>query len=559
MRAGLPAEGFLRHKGLILVAAGGAVTEAGLLTLLAPAARPVAPQVSALPVLAAYHDLRWLFADGQSWAGFAAVFTAVLLARSAMDTALLRLAWPRDLRAPPLSRAFISCAALTALAWLLLSPAVTLAFGVAVLPFSWPFLAALPIMVGIAAALSHGGVIVAWWRRLPPLRSMLWLLASFLLLSAAAAVIAHLGTPAALAVAAVAGLLNARAWYGLAGIASRLHPRTHESVPARLLLGLPFAPLAAVMVLVLAVGVARLMFTGTIQLPLGSVTSAQAANLIGDSRATGTGAVTAGVATPDPVLVVEGWGSSCCDAGDGLRAVLPGTAVRQFSYLGLNAEGDPLRHGPAADDLPLPQLGDRMAAQLMRLHNQTGRPVDVVAESEGTLGLYAMLDRHPRLPVGSVALLSPIVGPGQAGYPAEPDGTSVPEYALDTLDHLVGGMSPYGSSGAQHLISSVSRFGAEYFDAIARQSGKPIRGLAVIPLADALTLPVCGLPADVVVVPAFHGGLLGDPGVLSMVRAFLDGRPVTSQDQGGLRAAAEAITGASTAWRMPDTSDACPR
>jgi len=334
MRAGLPAGGFLRHKGLILVAAGGAVTEAGLLTLLAPAARPVAPQMTALPVLGAYHDLRWLFADGQSWVGFAAVFTAVLLARSAMDTALLRLAWPRELRPPRLSRAFVSCAALTALAWLLLTPAVTLAFGVAVLPFSWPFLAALPIMVGIAAALSHGGVIIAWWRRLPPLRSVLWLLASFLLLSAAAAVIAHLGTPAALAVAAAAGVLNARAWYGLAGIASRLHPRTHESVPARLLLGLPFAPLAAVMVIVLAVGVARLMFTGTIQLPLGSVTSTQAASLIGDSLGTGTGAATAGVATPDPVLVVEGWGSSCCDAGNGLRAVMPGTVVRQFSYLG---------------------------------------------------------------------------------------------------------------------------------------------------------------------------------------------------------------------------------
>ena len=560
MRAGLPAEGFLRHKGLILVAAGGAVTEAGLLTLLAPAARPVAPQMTALPVLGAYHDLRWLFADGQSWVGFAAVFTAVLLARSAMDTALLRLAWPRELRPPRLSRAFVSCAALTALAWLLLTPAVTLAFGVAVLPFSWPFLAALPIMVGIAAALSHGGVIIAWWRRLPPLRSVLWLLASFLLLSAAAAVIAHLGTPAALAVAGVSGLLNARAWYGLAGIASRLHPRTHESVPAKLLLGLPFAPLAAVMVIVLAVGVARLMFTGTIQLSLGSaVTSTQAASLIGESRAAGTGAATAGVATPDPVLVVEGWGSSCCDAGNGLHAVMPGTVVRQFSYLGLNAEGDPLRHGAAADDLPLPELGDRMAAQLMKLHDQTGRPVDVVAESEGTLGLYAMLGRHPRLPIGSVALLSPIVGPGQLSYPAGPDGVTVSAYALDTLNRLVGGMSPYGSSGAQHLISSVGEFGARYFSAIARPGGKGVRGLAVIPLADALTLPVCSLPADVIVVPAFHGGLLGDPGVLSMVRAFLDGRPVTSQDQGGLRAAAEAITGAATAWRMPDTSDDCPR
>src|SRR5487761_1465972 len=177
MRARPPAGGILRHRGLSLAAA---VAEAGLLTLIAPAARPVAPQVTALPGVAAYHDLRWLFTDSQSWLGFAAVLLAALLVRAAVDTVLLRLAWPRELQPPKLSRAFWSCMALTVVAWLLLSPAVTLAFGVAVLPFSWPFLAALPIMLGIAAALSHGGVIVAWWRRLPPLRAVLWLLASFL-------------------------------------------------------------------------------------------------------------------------------------------------------------------------------------------------------------------------------------------------------------------------------------------------------------------------------------------------------------------------------------------
>jgi hypothetical protein len=53
MRTEHAAEGFLRHRGLILVAAGGAVTEASLLTLVAPAARPLAPQVTAVPSLAA--------------------------------------------------------------------------------------------------------------------------------------------------------------------------------------------------------------------------------------------------------------------------------------------------------------------------------------------------------------------------------------------------------------------------------------------------------------------------------------------------------------------------
>ena len=161
------------------------MAEGGLLTLLAPAARPVAPQVTSVPSLAAYHDLRWLFTDSQSWLWFAGLVAVVLIVRSALDVALLRLAWPGELPAPRLSRSFASCAALTALAWLLLTPAATLAFGVAVLPFSWPFLAAFPIMLGIVVALSHGGTVQAWWRRLPPLRAVAWLLGSFVALTAA--------------------------------------------------------------------------------------------------------------------------------------------------------------------------------------------------------------------------------------------------------------------------------------------------------------------------------------------------------------------------------------
>jgi len=80
-----PAEGFLRHRGLILTAAGGAVVEGSLLTLLAPNARSVAPQVTALPSLAAYHDLRWLFTDTQSWLWFGGLVVAVLVARAALE------------------------------------------------------------------------------------------------------------------------------------------------------------------------------------------------------------------------------------------------------------------------------------------------------------------------------------------------------------------------------------------------------------------------------------------------------------------------------------------
>ena len=568
MGTGFPAEGFLRHRGLILTAAGGAVVEGGLLALFAPNARSVAPQVTALPSIAAYHDLRWLFTDTQSQLWFGGLVAAVLVARAALDVTMLRLAWPRGLPAPKTSRAFVSCAALTLVAWVLLSPAVTLTFGAAVLPFSWPFLAAFPLMLGIVAALSHGGVITAWWRRLPPARAVLWLLGSFATATVAAAVITHLSTGEALLVAALTGLVNARAWYGVAVLAARLQPRPHESLPARMLFGLPYAPIAAVMVLAVVVGVARLLFTGTIQLPISPANAAPAAALVGPGGGAASGqqaapspAAAVAAATASAVLVVGGWGSSCCDAADGLSAVLPGVPVRQFSYVGLNAQGKPIPSGASADDLPLPALGDRIAAQVRALHAVTGRPVAVVAESEGTLGVYAMLARDHGLSVSSVVLLSPIVSPGQLTYPPGPDGASVSEAALDELNHLVGGMSPYGPSGAQNLLSSVSEFGARYFEDMVTAAGgggggKPIRWLAVVPLADAVTLPDCGLPPGVIVVPAFHGGLLGDPSVLPMVSAFMSGRNVTAND-GQLREAAELITGAAAAWRMPDTDSAC--
>ncbi len=73
---------FFRHRGLIAFAAAGAMAEAIVLSFLAPAARPLAPQVTALPPLAAYHDLRWLFAFNQSWLGFAGVLVLMVLARS---------------------------------------------------------------------------------------------------------------------------------------------------------------------------------------------------------------------------------------------------------------------------------------------------------------------------------------------------------------------------------------------------------------------------------------------------------------------------------------------
>ena len=578
---------FFRHRGLIAFSAGGAMAEATVLSFLAPSARPLAPQVTALPPLAAYHDLRWLFAFNQSWLGFTAVLALLVLARASVDAVLVQLAWPRqpDPEMPGLPRprflaSVVSCAVLTVLVGLVLSPVVTLMFGVALLPFSWPYLAAVPILLGTVVALSQGGVGQAWWRRLPPVRTAAWVIATFLVLSLASALMPHLDTLGIVAVAGLAGVVDARAWYGLTAAAVRrsaarpLHPWPWRATLQRIRWSLldrtswvPMAPLAAVMVLALVVGLTRLAFTGTVRFTHGSGAVAASADegaaltAVGGTSASGqvggkdrAGAVTGGAKPRGAVLVVEGFGSSCCHAADGLRAAEPGMVVRQFSYLGLNAAEQPIPYGPAAGNLPIQVLGDRMAMQVESLYRQVGVPVDVVAESEGSLGLYAMLARHPHVPVKSVTLLSPIIEPGQLG---QAEGT-VPGAALTTLNNLIGGMSPYGSSGAQALIDSVSQVGASYFELVSRQRSMP--WLAVIPLADAVTLPACPWPHNVLFVDGFHGGLLGHASVRQLVEAFLSGGTASADSaaQRELRTTAQFIAAAATAWRMPELRSDCP-
>src|SRR5579875_1493070 len=99
-------ERFLRHHGLIGLSAGCAIVEAVLLVLLAPAALSLAPQVTALPPLAVFHDLRWLFGYNRSWLEFAACMAILVLGRSVLDAALVRLAWPRGARPPRLIGTF---------------------------------------------------------------------------------------------------------------------------------------------------------------------------------------------------------------------------------------------------------------------------------------------------------------------------------------------------------------------------------------------------------------------------------------------------------------------
>ncbi len=574
-RPSLRSDRFLAHRGLIALCCGTAMAEAFLLIVLAPGARALAPQVSALPPLAIFHDLRWLYTTQRSWPWFCLLLAGLLVARSALNTALIRLAWPAHLTPPPRA-ALRGALVVTTLACLLISPLVSLTFGVAILPFSWPFLALLPAMLLIALPLSHAGLAGTWWRTLPPVSAAWWLLAEFCVLTAAA-VCAALPPPDAVPVAGLAGLVNARAWYGLtaaiarpAGQALAGQALAGQALAGQALAGrgpvvsagpelapsaenrVPAGPMALAAVIATLIALTRLVFvfggpaaTGHPEATVAWVTGTSATMPKSDTIAD-TG--------QHPVLEIAGFGSWCCGQDRALAKALPGSVVQQFSYRGTNHRGQPLPYGSKASNIPLPQLGDRIAAQVWRLHELTGKPVDIVAESEGTLGLDAMLARHPDAPVGSVVLLSPIVAPGQYGFGGGTGSGMVTRDELHALIWFVGGLSPFGTAGAQTLINSVNSVGARFAAAAAQHT--PVRLLEVIPLADAVTLPACPLPHNVVVIPAFHGELLGDPAALRAVRRFLTDRSVSGVPS--LRTTAEIMAAAATAWRMPESTAPSP-
>ena len=618
-RASLRGDRFLAHRGLIAVCCGTAVAEAGLLVLFAPAARGLAPQVTALPPLAIFHDLRWLYSAQRSWLWFALLLAGLVAARSAMNTVLVRLAWPLHLTPPPLA-ALRGALVVTTLACLLMSPLVSLTFGVAILPFSWPFLALLPAMLLIALPLSHAGTAGTWWRTLPPASAAWWLFVEFAVLTVAAAVAGALPVPDAVPVAGLAGLVNAWAWHGLtAAVARSVRPEparrelaglaptgrdlagpelagrdlsgreqagpepagpepARRAPPGPALGGweppgpvptmvaaaapagptglaahrIPAGPMAVAVVIATVIALARLIFVLSGPIPVGH----PAPTVAWVAGTTGTGRHARAIvgAGHHPVLEIAGFGSWCCGQNQALAKALPGTVVQQFSYRGTNSRGQPLPYGWKAGNLPLTVLGDRIAAQLQQLHKLTGKPVDIVAESEGTLGVDAMLARHPHAPVGSVVLLSPIVAPGQTGYPGASGAGLVTGDELHALIWFVGGLSPFGTAGAQTLISSVNSVGARFAAAAAHHAR--IRLLDVVPLADAVTLPACPLPPNVVVIPAFHGELVSDPAALQAARQFLTGQTVTGAPD--LRATAEIVAAAATAWRMPESAAPSP-
>lgn len=509
---------------LLAVAISGPVLEVGLLWLLGvTSALGIAPGVTAPAPFAAFHDLRWLLVYHRSWPGFVAEALALLAFRGGLNALLVALAWPRGVPRPPAAALLRRVVAFTLLAAMLLAPWAGLLFGLAVMPVSWLFFAAVPPVLAIGLLIHHGVVRNLWRWNPPPPRSAGWMVLSFAVLTLSGAALSAAPPAARLLVAAAAGLFNAWAWLGIVSVLA-LAPRP----PRR---PVPLVPIALVLLLAVVASGAGLGFRLN--------AAARASQPRVPHPAAGR-----------PVLVVAGFGGSW----DGVpRRWLDGDfEARRFSYRGQSASGTPLPYTSADTHHALPELVRAMAAQVDALHRDSRQPVAIVAESEGSLVAKAYLAAHPDAPVDELVMLSPLVQPVRVWYPRKgADGWGLAAgWELRELGGLFHDLSDANVSADMPVVRSVLDHGPALRDLLACPLPHTHQ-LALFPLADAVATPhpsQIGIPSGVV--PAFHGGLLADGSVRQVVARYLEHGSVPTATVWPV--VEQLLRASAAAWQVPE-------
>jgi hypothetical protein len=250
-----------------------------------------------------------------------------------------------------------------------------------------------------------------------------------------------------------------------------------------------------------------------------------------------------------PVLVVSGFDTT--SVGWDPKPIPGPFDERRFSYRGVDAAGRPLTYTAADTHRSVSDLVKVMATQVDELARQSGQPVSIVAESEGSIvaKVYSMV--MVGAPVARLVLLSPVVQPGRVYYPPGGHGGwgLVAGYELRATTSLLGAISPLNLPADSPLLRSlVDHAGALRY--LLRCPAAGIPQLNVVPLADAVAAsddPV--LSGSSAVIPAFHGGLLSDHDARRTVARVLQGDRLPNT--GAWSALARSIGRASQAWQIP--------
>jgi len=527
-----------RHPAFVIASAAIAAFEAALVVTIGPsAAAPLAPQAAAPAPFGVFHDLRWLLVYEPSWVVF--VFGAIGLVgvRAALDTALVRAAWPVDHEAPSVRRQLehaLRFTALTAGALLLFA---VLTFAMAVTSLSWLFFVATPVLLMVALLVHHGEVMPSWWRDAPTRASVVMVLVVFATLTAGGALLSTLPDVAVPVVAAgIAVVVATCRLRSIEVLVTRPAPdprRLHS--PRRR----PFAVIGLAAVLVLVVGGTTIGFAVSV-----AVEAARTPPLRVRRDATGS-----------PVLVVKGFNSRW----DGItyRWVRGEHRIRRFSYRGIDDRGRPLVYERSDTHRDLLDLAREMRRQVDAFHAATGDRVGIVAESEGALVTQVYLAAVADAPVSSVVLLSPLAEPGRVFYP--PPGVDGWGVAAGTILRgiagVVGALGPVDVSSDEPLFRSIVDLGPTVGALLACPPPR-VRSYAVLPLDAGVSAPApVAIGFDHRVVPAFHGGLLGDATTARAVEDVLAGRR-PSEGSSWWEAVGDTVGALAAPWQTPSLEPA---
>lgn len=485
-------------------------------------AMPLASQVSAPPAFSIFHDLRWIAVFHNSWPMLAGELLAVVVFRGVLHATLIRLAWPDTSPRPAFRSLLASSLTFTAAAAAALSVWVAIGFAAAVTSLSWLALAEILAFALFATAMARGGITEHWWARLPSWQTMGWSLVTFLALCAAGLATSISPGWVDVPVASAFGALNALLWLRLV-----------RSVVTHAPLRVP-VPTTPVILALFAFGLVPVggAFLGFVEPSPDAATAPAAYQRV--SQRTGR-----------PIVVVDGYDSSV--HGE------PTTddSVVRFSYAGLSRSGRPLPYDKKDTHAALPVAAAKLARQIDVLHRRTGKPVDVIAISEGTVVVRTYLAHERNPPVHTVLLASPLVAPARVSYPPRnaPSGWGIgTAWELRGIFRIVAAEHGAYIGPDEPFLRSLVHDAPLYQDhAMSRVPG--VRVVAVMPSLDALAAPPGKQPGDLPreTLTGLHGQLLKHRGTRARMTAILAGAQVGP----GVPAQFLLIRGVGCTWQVP--------
>ena len=520
-----------RWLALVLLSAVPAAGEAGVLRAVGfGSALSLAPQITSISPYGSFHDLRWILVYHSSWPVLVVELLAAVVVRTGWTIAMSLVAAPyaagsgaagsRWAPGGTVRMPVVRVLAFHAFAVVALAPWATVGVAAAQTSLSW-FLPAevLPLLL-LGLVLQRGGTGQPWWRGAPSRRLLGLGLVAFAVVPAASLVVASTPGWWVVPVAGAAGAANGWLWRQ---VVCSPPPAAHWWTGRA---PVPIIVAGALLLSVVSAGPLSGLGRLNSQEPLPAITGPLV------------------TAVRRPVIFVGGYDTDW--DGSPTRVGLP---LEIFSYRGLNAGGRPLPYRTADTHASLAHTAALLRRQVSVTSRQTGRPVSLIAMSEGTLVVRRYLADTPDPSVDAVVLMSPLVQASRVYLP--PRSTS--GWGIGTGWLSRGMLAAAGFTGGPPISPDEPFARSLLDDAVLYRNQMlcPVPGIrmvAFVPLADATVVPPDGYAhIPVVGLLDVHGGMLPRADVQRELLAFLAGGPA----RGHSGPAFPIVQKAAAGWQAP--------